>query len=116
MQKYQQAMHIFLAIVLAFFASNCFAIQVHVQSSSQQVSALGFTVNGKNYGAAGSSYSKNNAPSGVYTFGIRINGIFGKDVGCKTSDGKNQVTLNADTTAILDYNGKQCVLNLSSRK
>lgn len=102
-----------LGLSLLSLVCNCYAIQVNVQSSSKQVSALGFTVNGKNYGGAGSSYSKKGVPTGNYTFGVRVGGVFGTDVGC-TMNGKGSIALNSDTTAVLSYNGKNCSLKTYS--
>jgi hypothetical protein len=107
-------LNVFVGALLFCFCSISYAINVNVQSTSKDVSALGFTVNGKNHGGRGNSYSAKNMPTGLYTFGIRVGGaIFGKDISCFTDKGTNRVTLNSDTNAILEYNGKNCKLKIS---
>lgn len=104
---------ILLGFFLSFFILNCYAIKVNVQSSSSGVGALGFTVNGKNHGGMGRTYSANGMPVGTYTFGIRAGGaLTGTDVGCATSSGKKTVTLNKDSTAVLKYDGKRCTMSI----
>lgn len=82
-----------------------------VSSPSKNVSALGFTVNGKDYGAAGTSYQKSGLANGTYTFGVRVNGVFGTDVGC-TAKGKKTFALHKDTVAYLIYDGKHCTVQM----
>ena len=104
---------ILIGMLLLGCLSTSYAINISVRSSSNNVSALGFTVNGKNHGGAGTSYSAKNMPAGQYTFGVRVNGtIFGTDVPCMTSRGQ-YVTINQDANIILDYNGKSCRLRMS---
>jgi hypothetical protein len=103
-----------VSIILFCFFSTSYAININVQSTSKDVSALGFTVNGKSHGGRGNSYNASNMPAGQYTFGIRVNGaIFGKDISCPMANGNNQVNLNKDTNAVLEYNGKNCKLKIS---
>lgn len=104
---------ILLGVCLSLVIFNCYAIQVNVQSPSKQVAALGFTVNGKSHGGAGSSYSKKDMPTGVYTFGVRVGGVFGTDVGC-TMNGRNSVNLRTNTTAVLNYDGQKCTMRMYS--
>ncbi len=107
----RKQLKIFTGLALSFLMLDCYAIQVNVQSSSKEVAALGFTVNNKSHGGAGSFYSKKDMPAGGYTFGVRVGGLMGTDVGC-TSQGKEIITLNGDTTAVLTYNGQQCSLRI----
>jgi hypothetical protein len=103
----------FIVIFLFFFISTSYAININVQSTSK-VSGLGFTVNGKNHGGMGNSYSAKNMPEGKYSFGIRVGGaISGKDVPCNSDDGQKYVTLKKDTNATLQYSGKNCTLKIS---
>jgi hypothetical protein len=105
---------IFTGLFLFCFFSTSYAIDVNVQATSSDVSGLGFTVNGKNHGGKGNSYTAKNMPSGIYTFGIRVNGaIFGKDISCYTGNGGNRINLNKDTNATLMYDGKNCKLKIS---
>ena len=87
------------------------ALSISVQSSGD-VSALGFTLNGKNYGGAGTSYSKSGLPSGSYSFGVRVNGLFGNDVPCLYK-GKSTVALSKDTAAFLKYSGNNCSVSIN---
>lgn len=103
----------FFGLTLASIALTSYAIQVSVQSSSSEVAAIGFEANGKNYGGMGKSYYKKDAPVGSYSFGIRINSIFSKNITCFTSTGKKYVTLKKDTKATLVYNNHHCVMSLS---
>lgn len=95
--------------ILSIACTSSFAINVSVQSPSQGVSALGFQVNGQKYGAAGRFYSKNNMPAGTYQFGVRVNGLFGEDVGCAVAK------LTKNTTVIVRYDGKRCVASIYSK-
>ena len=104
-----------IGFALAFVIFNVYAIQVYVKTLSNDVAALGFTINGKNYGGMGKSYIRNNAPAGSYTFGVRVGGIFGDDVGCMTAQGKDSIMINGNTTAILTYKGKQCTVKVINR-
>jgi len=112
MNKYKKAI---VFIILMFFVSSTFAIQVMVSSqSTEKVYALGFRLNGKDYGGPGSSYSRSNLPAGVYTFGLRLGGLIfsARDVGCYYH-GKKSVALSKDTRAFLRYNGHSCSVSLS---
>src|SRR5690348_14812541 len=104
----------FVGTVLFLFISSTYAININVQSTSKNVSALGFTVNGKNHGGMGSTYNAKNMPIGKYSFGVRVGGtILGKDVPCNLSNGEKYVILKSDTNALLHYNGKTCMLRIS---
>jgi hypothetical protein len=104
---------IFIGVLLSSLISTSYAINVNVQSTSRNISGLGFTVNGKNHGGMGSNYRATNMPTGKYTFGIRVGGsVFGKDVPCHPNNGHSYVILKQDTNALLEYNGKTCMLSL----
>jgi hypothetical protein len=99
-------------LILVCCFSTSYAITVNVQSSSKDISALGFTVNGKSHGGAGSSYSAKNMPTGKYSFGIRVGGtIFGTDIPCPSANGEF-VNLTKDTNVMLQFNGKSCRLRM----
>jgi len=101
-------------IFLSCLLSTSYAINVSVQSTSKDISALGFTVNGKNHGGMGTSYSAKDMPTGSYSFGIRVGGVIsGKDIPCNANGSKKNVNLNKDTNAILEYNGTNCILKIS---
>lgn len=97
-------------LFLASCSLGSYAIQVSVESPSPEVSALGFLLDGKEHGDAGQSYIGNNMSPGVYIFGVRVDGLFGTDVGCYTKDGKNSLRLTKDTKAILTYKNNKCVV------
>jgi hypothetical protein len=98
------------SFVVVLFTLPSYAIKVTVQSSSKGVTALGYTVNGKKSGGAGGSYKNTDAPTGKYLFGVRAGG----DVPCATKEGKKAMTLKKDTTVTLTYNGKTCIMVLST--
>lgn len=101
-------MNNFLRITISLFLSfcylNCYAIQVHVQTSSKRVSAIGFTVNGKQHGWFGSTYSANDVPAGSYKFGVRADS---GDLGCSI-DGEEFVNITKDTSVFLNVSGEEC--------
>ncbi len=105
------------ALVLFSLMSICYAIQVNVQSPSEGVYAVGFTVNGAQYGGPGKSYNQGGMPVGAaYAFGVRIGGLIidAEDIPCTTVNGSNTtVTLNSDTHATLMYDGnKKCYVEI----
>jgi hypothetical protein len=103
---------ILLCTILTCCISTSYAINVSIQTPSQEVSALGFTVDGKNHGGMGRSYTGKNMPAGNYSFGIRIHGVFGTDVPCYVND-KRSVMLNQDATVMLQYSNNKCTGKLS---
>ncbi|MHB1947214.1 MAG: hypothetical protein ACYCQI_03770 [Gammaproteobacteria bacterium] len=98
-------------LLLASFSLNCYAIQVNVKSTSNDIMALGFSVNGENHGGLGTSYSNDNVPVGDYIFGVRAHN--NNDITCYTNQGKASIHLNKSTTATLHYDGKNCKVQLS---
>ncbi len=111
----KQLMNILSIAILTMFPLASHALQVSVQTSSSNVFALGFEANGQRYGSIGHSYTTNNAPlGGTYIFGVRINGLLGKDVRCNQR-GKEVFKLQKNTSAILNYNGTSCAVSVSSR-
>lgn len=101
---------VLVGLFFAIFVLNSYAIQINVQTSSKEVSALGFTVNGKDYGWLGTSYSVNNMPPGKYDFGVYVNG---SDIDCLVGD-QSWTTLSRDTTAILYLHGNKCIARIYS--
>lgn len=102
---------IILSAFITCFATQTFAIQVNVSSPSS-VSALGFTVDGKKYGGMGKSYNKSGVPTGMYRFGVRVNGIFGNDIAC-FNQGKISVFLTKDSDVTLIYNNNRCTAKVN---
>lgn len=100
---------VLLSLTLAFFSVKSFAIQINVSSPSN-IYALGFIVDGKKYGGLGTSYNNDEAPVGTYTFGVRNGG----DITCYTRSGQREVFLKKNTNAVLKYDGRKCIMQLSS--
>lgn len=105
------------AVVLSLCFSTSYAIQVNVQTSSSDVYAVGFKVNGSEHGGAGNSYTESGLPSGAsYIFGMRIGGLIigAEDISCTTvNGGYTTITLNSDTNAVLMYDGnKKCYVEV----
>lgn len=96
-------------LFFSFFSTTSHAIQINVQSTSNDIMALGFTVNGENHGGLGTSYSNDNSPIGFYTFGVRSHNT---DITCYTNKGKMSIQLNKSSTAVLHYNGKACQVQI----
>lgn len=110
MSKYLKTCSAIMVLLSSILLSSMsYAITVSVHSPSNEVYALGFQLNGKDYGGAGTSYSRSNLPAGMYIFGIRVGGLLigAKDVGCPYK-GKKAVMLSKDTRAVLNYNGRTC--------
>jgi hypothetical protein len=105
---------ILLGLLLFLFALPLSALEVNVQSPSNGVSALGFSLNGKSYGGMGRSYVKSNLTPGAYQFGVRVGGIFGKDIPCLAANNQ-AVQLKNNTTAILTYSNNRCTVQISSK-
>lgn len=107
------------AVLLLSMSVAAHAIQVNVSTTSNEVYALGFTVNGTEYGAAGNHYSKSDLPAGAeYKFGVRVGGLIidAKDVGCVTiNESRPTVVLNTDTnvTLLYDAGNDKCYIQLS---
>lgn len=101
----------FLGCLFVFVSVNSSAIQVQVQSKTP-VSAIGFKVNGQNFGGTGSEYYKKDAPFGQYIFGLRANGLFSQDIRCYTAHGEGAILLRNDVKAVLEYDGRNCLLKL----
>lgn len=100
-----------ISVSLIFFSLEAQAIRVKVESTAKPIMGLGFTVNGKQYGGLGSSYVRNDLPTGAYSFGVRA----GSDIGCTTADGKKVVKLQKNSTAFLKYDGERCKMRIVSK-
>lgn len=96
-------------LVFSLSSLHAHAIQINVQSTSSDIMALGFTVNGENHGGLGTYYTNDNSPKGAYTFGVRSHN---NDVTCFTNQGRMSIQLNKSSTAILHYNGKACKVQI----
>jgi hypothetical protein len=99
-----------LTSVLTLFITQVYAIDVDVQSTSKNITGLGFTVNGSKHGGLGSSYHGKDMPKGSYVFGVRK----GKDITCFVK-GKKFTKLTENTKATLMLKGRHCTAELQSQ-
>ncbi|KTD82512.1 hypothetical protein Lwal_0629 [Legionella waltersii] len=88
-------------LALDAFAGETIKITVH--SNEKNVVAIGFTVNGLNYGSLGNSYSTRGPKNKTYLFGIRKDSIFGESVSC------GSLSLEKDSSITLVYQDNLCV-------
>lgn len=108
-----KCMRVLPLILSCFVSSVSYAIQVDVSTNSDDVYAVGFYVDGNQYGGPGKFYSQSDLPAGaLYTFGLRIGGLIfnAEDITCTTvNGGHTAIVLNSDTHATLMYDGnKRC--------
>jgi len=101
-------------MLFLLFLTPSYAIRVQVKTAYPDVKAIGFRANDTNYGAFGHSYVNDNSPIGIYSFGMRVNGILGKDIGCPTNMGM-KVNLKQNTTACIIYDGNHCTTKIYSK-
>jgi hypothetical protein len=97
----------FVTCLLSFCISTSYAITVTVQSTSKNITGLGFKANGKKHGGLGTKYHASGMPKGTYAFGVRMKG---KDVPCLTKDGKRTTEVTKNTNATLVVKGGSCSL------
>lgn len=93
-------------MILSLFTLTTYAIQVDVQTPSNEVKALGFTVNKKKHGGRGMYFSAKDMPAGQsYHFGIRVGGLLigAKDVPCADAKGSMNFILNKSSTALVTF-------------
>lgn len=102
MRKFSQ---IFISLFLFCFILNANAIQISVRAMSDKVFALGFLANGESHGGLGNYYTKDDAPVGNYTFGVRADG---QDITCYTRQGSMSIPLKESSMAVLNFDGKKC--------
>jgi hypothetical protein len=98
---------ILMGLFLALFMTGSYAITVNVQSSRDNVQALGFTVR---HGGLGSSYQSSGMPTGKYAFGVRAHG---RDIACYANN-KRTVYLNQSANVTLSYSGRHCMARLAN--
>ncbi|MDR3442054.1 MAG: hypothetical protein P4L65_03465 [Legionella sp.] len=82
-------------------------ISVSVQTAERSAAGIGFSVNGRNTGGAGRSFTGKGPQNSRYLFGFRQNSVSGKNVAC------GSLTLNKNSRVTLVYKGGRCrsVLN-----
>lgn len=98
-------MKIFSCIFIAFFSFSSYAeqnIRITVKTNANDISGLGYIVEGKKIGGRGDSYSGNGPINKQYKFGYRTRLPFLTDISCGTQ------TLTRDSTIILVTDGKNC--------
>ena len=98
-------------IALTLFSLHTFAagkrISVTVSTAERSAAGIGFSVNGRNTGGAGRSFTGRGPQNSRYIFGFRQNSVTGKNVSC------GSLTLKSNSRVNLVYIGGRCrsVLN-----
>lgn len=90
----------FSLLSLHAFAEN--TITVNVKAEAAEVAAIGYTVEGKNSGRIGSSYTGKGPKNKEYVFGYRKGAIYGKNIRCGT------LTLSENSTVTLVHQDGAC--------
>jgi len=96
-------------IVLAIFTFSAFAeeITVSVATNDPTAAAIGFTVNGKESGGAGKSYTGNGPSNQKYSFGFRKKSVRGKNIRC------GSLKLTKNSNIVLTKKGNRCHCTIS---
>ncbi|KTD31635.1 hypothetical protein Lmor_2511 [Legionella moravica] len=92
-------------IGIGLFSLHAFAadtIKVTVKTLEKNAIAIGFTVDNKEYGTLGKSYSGRGPKDKVYSFGYRKDSLFGDNVSC------GALTLTQDSTIMLIVQDNKC--------
>ncbi|HBB6896458.1 TPA: hypothetical protein I8038_000480 [Legionella pneumophila] len=93
-------------VLLSLICFNIFAsdtIMITVNTKEKNAIAIGYSVNGNQYGGLGSSYSGHGPKNKEYQFGYKTDSIFGKDISC------GSMTLSQDSKVTLVNNNNQCI-------
>ncbi|HAT1868888.1 TPA: hypothetical protein JBK40_15560 [Legionella pneumophila] len=88
-------------ICFKIFASD--TIDITVTTKEKNAIAIGYTVNGNQYGGLGNSYSGKGPKNKEYQFGYKKDSIFGENISC------GSITLNQDSKVTLVNNNNQCI-------
>ena len=78
-------------------------ITVTVKTKEKKAAAIGFTVDGKEHGTLGSSYTGKGPINKEYHFGYKTGIIFGENIDCGV------LTLTADSTVWLINQDNHCI-------
>lgn len=89
-----------LIFSLPVFAEG--SIRVNVHTADNEVSALGYTVQGKKSGGPGKSYSGTGPANKTYKFGYRKHSAQGANISCGSH------TLTKDSNVTLVTKGSHC--------
>ncbi|WP_367606251.1 hypothetical protein [Legionella sp. W05-934-2] len=98
-------------VLLATFTKFSFAaekITVEVFSDSKNVAAIGYTVNNKEHGDAGSRTRGKGPANATYHFGLRCGSLFGEDISC------GSLLLTTNSKIRLTVTGKECTSEMVS--
>ncbi|CAM2812615.1 hypothetical protein [Legionella worsleiensis] len=90
---------------MSLFAAQVFAadtIKVTVKTTEKNAIAIGFTVDHKEYGTLGKSYTGRGPKDKVYYFGFRKDSILGENVSC------GSLTLTQPSTVVLMMQENKC--------
>jgi hypothetical protein len=78
-------------------------IRITVKTSENTAAGIGYSVEGRNSGTLGKSYTGKGVKNKEYVFGYRKNSIAGANIEC------GSVTLTKDTTITLITKGDKCL-------
>lgn len=78
-------------------------ITVTVKTKIVNAAAIGFTVDGQNYGSLGREYSGKAPAHRDFSFGYRKDSIFGADISC------GNLVLDKNSTVLLITDNNRCI-------
>ena len=93
------------SLIISFCSLSAFAadtIHVTVKTKEKAVVAIGYSMDGKNAGGLGKSYSGKGLKNSTYVFGYRKNSLGGADIKC------GALVLNKDSEITLVAKGDSC--------
>lgn len=93
-------------IFSTLFCFQAFAtdlIKVTVKTNERNAVAIGFTVDSRDYGTLGKSYSGKGPANKEYLFGYKKDSLFGDNVAC------GSLTLTRDSTVVLMIQNNTCI-------
>lgn len=97
-----------LGFIILFSAPNWAAdrIKITVEIKHKSAAAIGYSVEGRSFGALGKSYLGEGPKNKKYVFGFRKNSIMGADIRC------GELTLKKNSTVILEVKGDKCFIKI----
>ncbi|KTD51368.1 hypothetical protein [Legionella quateirensis] len=92
-------------IFISLFSIHAFAadtIKITVKTMEKNAVAIGFTVDKKEFGTLGKSYSGRGPKDKEYNFGYKKDSLFGDNINC------GSLTLTQDSTIVLMVQDNKC--------
>ncbi|MBL7479379.1 hypothetical protein [Legionella bononiensis] len=92
-------------IFISLFSIHAFAadtIKITVKTMEKNAVAIGFTVDNKEFGTLGKSYSGRGPKDKEYYFGYKKDSLFGDNISC------GSLTLTQDSTIVLMVQDNKC--------